>query len=159
MSSLPARASLSAAIAAGTVATSAVPAFAVDGATALDARGLARHAPAIPLTPAPTAPLTPSIGAPVVVPAPAAPASMTYQVQPGDSVWAIAQRTGTPVRTIVEANGLGADALIRVGQMLTIPSPAAPSPAAPKPAAPSPAAPSPPRRSRPPRPPTPLSGA
>ncbi len=123
MSPLPARMSLSAAIAAGTVATSAVPAIAVDGATALDARGLARHAP-----------VAPASGAPVAVPAPpAAPASMTYQVQPGDSVWAIAQRTGTPVRTIVEANGLGADALIRVGQMLTIPSPATAAPAAPSP--------------------------
>jgi LysM repeat protein len=120
MSPLPARVSLSAAIAAGTVATSAVPAIAVDGATALDARGLARHAPVVPVR-----------GTPVAVRAvPAAPASMTYQVQPGDSVWAIAQRTGTPVRTIVEANGLGADALIRVGQMLTIPSPAATTPVA-----------------------------
>ncbi len=127
MSSLPARVSLTAALAAGTVASSAVPAIAVEGTAALDSRGLSRHAPAAPVS--------------ASVRVPTAPVSMTYQVQVGDSVWLIAQRTGTSVAAIVEANGLDRDALIRVGQMLTIPSPAAvPSPAVTSAPAPSAAA-------------------
>ncbi len=127
MSSLPARVSLTAALAAGTVASSAVPAIAVEGTAALDSRGFSRHAPAAPVS--------------ASVRVPTAPVSMTYQVQVGDSVWLIAQRTGTSVAAIVEANGLDRDALIRVGQMLTIPSPAAvPSPAVTSAPAPSAAA-------------------
>ena len=127
MSSLPARVSLTAALAAGTVASSAVPAIAVEGTAALDTRGLSRHAPAAPVS--------------ASVRVPTAPVSMTYQVQVGDSVWLIAQRTGTSVAAIVEANGLDRDALIRGGQMLTIPSPAAvPSPAVTSAPAPSAAA-------------------
>jgi LysM repeat protein len=84
MSSLPARVSLTAALAAGTVASSAVPAIAVEGTAALDTRGLSRHAPAAPVS--------------ASVRVPTAPVSMTYQVQVGDSVWLIAQRTGTSVR-------------------------------------------------------------
>lgn len=114
MPSLPARVSLTAALAATTVGSTAVPAFA-QGATALDARAVARPAAVSPVRTAPQS-------APAVS-VPQAPAAMTYQVQPGDSVWAIAQRTGTSVRAIVDANGLDAKAFIRAGQMLTIPSP------------------------------------
>jgi len=53
--------------------------------------------------------------------APATP-SMTYRVVAGDTVSHIAARTGSSVSAIVRANNLGPDALIRVGQMLRIPS-------------------------------------
>lgn len=57
----------------------------------------------------------------------------TYVVKRGDSVWAIARRTGSSVSAIIAANGLRADALIHPGQKLTIPpkGAAAPTPARP----------------------------
>lgn len=53
--------------------------------------------------------------------------TMTYKVQAGDTVWHIAARTGTSVSAIIRANGLDSRALIRVGQVLRIPAPAAPA--------------------------------
>ncbi|PFG37882.1 LysM repeat protein [Georgenia soli] len=53
--------------------------------------------------------------------------TMTYRVQSGDTVSHIAARTGSSVSAIVRANNLDSRALIRVGQMLKIPSAAAPS--------------------------------
>ncbi|UNX53403.1 LysM peptidoglycan-binding domain-containing protein [Georgenia sp. TF02-10] len=69
---------------------------------------------------------------------PAMTPTMTYQVQAGDTVTHIAARTGSSVAAIARANGLDSRALIRVGQMLRIPSPATASTAAP--AAPAPSA-------------------
>lgn len=48
--------------------------------------------------------------------------TMTYRVQSGDTVSHIAARTGSSVSAIVRANNLDSRALIRVGQMLKIPS-------------------------------------
>ncbi|WP_296664425.1 LysM peptidoglycan-binding domain-containing protein [Demequina sp.] len=73
--------------------------------------------------------------------------SATHVVASGDTVWALAQRYDVSVRAIVAANGLSANALIRLGQRLTIPGggsaavatpssmPAAKAPAAKAPAA------------------------
>jgi len=48
-------------------------------------------------------------------------ASTTHTVVPGDTVWALAKRNGTTVDAIIKANNLGAAAVIRIGQVLTIP--------------------------------------
>ena len=54
---------------------------------------------------------------------PAAPAGdQTYLVQSGDTVWEIANRFGTSVQAIVEANDLENPADLQVGQELVIPS-------------------------------------
>lgn len=47
--------------------------------------------------------------------------SGSHTVAAGDTVWSIAQKHGTTVQAIVSANSLGADALIREGQTLTVP--------------------------------------
>jgi LysM repeat protein len=49
----------------------------------------------------------------------------SYVVRAGDTVSEIALRTGSTVGAIVAANGLNAQALIMVGQRLTIPAPGA----------------------------------
>ncbi|MFP5334665.1 MAG: LysM peptidoglycan-binding domain-containing protein [Actinomycetes bacterium] len=59
-----------------------------------------------------------AIGTTALVAAPA----QAYVVRPGDTVSHIAARTGTSVAAIVAANGLRADAFIRAGQTLAIPS-------------------------------------
>lgn len=48
-------------------------------------------------------------------------ASTTHRVVAGDTVWDLARAHNTSVSAIIEANGLGRDALIRIGQMLVIP--------------------------------------
>lgn len=65
--------------------------------------------------------------APAAAPAPAA---VTHRVVAGDTVSALARRHGTTTAAIVAANGLGANALIRIGQTLTVPSSAQAAPAA-----------------------------
>ncbi len=52
-----------------------------------------------------------------------------YVVQPGDTVWDLAQRHGVSVDAIASANGLANPSLIRIGARLTIPAPAASTPA------------------------------
>jgi len=47
--------------------------------------------------------------------------SATHTVTAGDTVWDIAQRYDTTVKAIVKANGLGANAVIHVGDRLTLP--------------------------------------
>ncbi len=47
--------------------------------------------------------------------------SQTYTVKSGDTVWALAKAHNTTTAKIIEANNLGSNALIRVGQKLTIP--------------------------------------
>ncbi|QOR46449.1 lytic transglycosylase domain-containing protein [Trueperella pecoris] len=65
---------------------------------------------------------------------------MTYQVKRGDTVSAIALRSGTTIDAIVKANKLRSAHLIYPGQLLRIPSAVStPTPAAPKPAAAAPA--------------------
>ena len=46
-----------------------------------------------------------------------------YVVQPGDTLYRIAQRFGTTVEAIAGANGIADPSLINVGQKLTIPTP------------------------------------
>ncbi|BAS28663.1 cell wall hydrolase [Limnochorda pilosa] len=52
----------------------------------------------------------------------------TYTVQPGDSLWLIAQRTGSSVGQLQQMNGVWSG-VIYPGQRLTVPRPAGPSPA------------------------------
>lgn len=89
-----------------------------------------------------TAAASAALGALAPIPAtaaelPASPAvklpSATYHVTHGDSVWAIAQRFGVSVSSIIEANKLGSSAVIHPGQRLEIPTASvtsAPAPAA-----------------------------
>lgn len=53
-------------------------------------------------------------------------ASGSHTVTSGDTVWALAQRYGTSVASIVKANALGSSAMIRIGQQLTIPGAGSP---------------------------------
>lgn len=58
-------------------------------------------------------------------PAPAAqsaPATATHVVAPGDTVSGLAARYGATTAQIVSSNGLGTDALIRIGQTLAVPT-------------------------------------
>jgi LysM repeat protein len=43
------------------------------------------------------------------------------RVQPGDTLWTIAQAHGVSVADLLRANDLGRDALIRTGQTLRLP--------------------------------------
>jgi N-acetylmuramoyl-L-alanine amidase len=52
-------------------------------------------------------------------------APSAYVVQPGDTLYSLAKRTGTTVAELRELNGIGPDSLIRVGQRLTLPGAAA----------------------------------
>ncbi len=55
-------------------------------------------------------------------------ASGTYRVKAGDTVWGLARAHGTTVSAIIKANGLNANATIRIGQTLTIPGAGGASP-------------------------------
>ncbi|UYO95935.1 LysM peptidoglycan-binding domain-containing protein [Microbacterium sp. M28] len=68
-----------------------------------------------------------------------APGAATHTVQAGETVWAIARQHGLRSADLVAWNGLGADALIRPGQVLRLTPGAAPASTAPAPA-PAPAA-------------------
>jgi LysM repeat protein len=49
------------------------------------------------------------------------PASGTYTVQSGDSLWSLARRWGTTVDEIADLNGISDPAAIRIGDILRIP--------------------------------------
>jgi len=68
-------------------------------------------------------------------------ATSTHTVKSGDTVWAIAHKYGSSVSAIISANHLNANALIHVGQRLTIPGATKATPSA-KPATASGATPS-----------------
>jgi len=55
------------------------------------------------------------------------PATQHYTVRSGDTVGAIATKHGTTVAAIVKANGLDSRALIRIGQVLSLPGAKAPT--------------------------------
>lgn len=55
------------------------------------------------------------------------PTIFSYKVMPGDTVISIAVRLGTNVASIQEANGLGADDIIRPDQLLQVPIAGVPS--------------------------------
>lgn len=78
------------------------------------------------------------VGRTILIPTPgeAAPVretavARTHTVAPGETVWALARRFDTTVRAIVDANGLGSSALIRIGQRLRIPGAGATATSAP----------------------------
>ena len=62
-----------------------------------------------------------SAGSTASRPAPSSTAARGHTVAAGDTVSVLAKRYGTSVSAIVRANGLSSNALIRVGQQLTIP--------------------------------------
>jgi LysM repeat protein len=65
---------------------------------------------------------TPAPAAATPAAAPAAAPAATYTVVRGDTVSAIATRYGTTVAAIASANGLANPSLIRIGQVLSIPT-------------------------------------
>jgi len=81
---------------------------------------IAAPTPVAPTPPTPTAPATPS----PTVPAPMPPSEViTYTIQAGDTLSGIAAEFGVTVDAIAEANDIEDPSLIRVGQVLVIPSP------------------------------------
>ncbi|MDO5501703.1 MAG: LysM peptidoglycan-binding domain-containing protein [Actinomycetia bacterium] len=79
--------------------------------------------------------------APSPSPAPSTQPATTYTVRAGDTLSGIAARHGTTARRIAEANSVSVNAIIGIGQRLTIPGTAPAASPAPAPAAPAPAAP------------------
>ena len=64
----------------------------------------------------------------------------TYTVQPGDSLWRIAQTHNVSVEALRQANRMGDSDVVIVGQVLTIPGTAGAATTTPRPTAPSPPA-------------------
>jgi LysM repeat protein len=75
---------------------------------------------AVPASPTPPPSARPS-ASPRTTPAPAASASVTYTVQPKDTLSGIAARYHTTVAALAAANGITNTRIIRVGQVLVIP--------------------------------------
>lgn len=75
------------------------------------------------VTPETQPPETPAAAAPLAATeAPAAPATIAYTVQEGDTLLGLALDYGVPMAAIQLQNGLGGDVTVRVGQTLEIPS-------------------------------------
>ncbi|MCT2085957.1 LysM peptidoglycan-binding domain-containing protein [Microbacterium enclense] len=90
-------------------------------ALALSGQNAAHAAPPAPaLSAVPPAPRT--LGGPTLA---ATTSAVSYTVQPGDTVWAIARAHGLDTAAILAANALDASAVIRPGQVLAL-FPAAP---------------------------------
>ncbi len=83
------------------------------------------------------------------IPAPAAQAqpvnTVTYRIQPGDTLWSLARRFGTTADRLAALNGISPEAVLQIGRPLRVPAaapvlsparPAAVSPARSAPAAP-----------------------
>ncbi len=68
-----------------------------------------------------TDPSTIYVGQRLILPQGAVPAQQLYQVQPGDTLSAIAQRFGVSLQALMEANGITNPDEIYVGQILRIP--------------------------------------
>ena len=64
---------------------------------------------------------------------PAPPRAVSYTVRPGDSLWAIALRSGCTVAAIVAANDLPANGRIMAGEVLLLPGAGIPRTPAPRP--------------------------
>lgn len=76
------------------------------------------------LTHTPTVSLPSPTAAPTATPTASAtprPAVVTHRVEEGDTLYDLAQRYGVTVAAIQQASGLAEDAILRVGQVLTIP--------------------------------------
>ncbi len=74
---------------------------------------------AAPATPKPATPV-PSAPAPST-PAPSAPAAGAHTVAKGDSMWAIAQKHGVSLASLLSANGMSGSSIIYPGQKILIP--------------------------------------
>jgi LysM repeat protein len=75
----------------------------------------------VDVTPTPTPPSPPPTLGPTATPT-AVPVGRSYTIQSGDTLYAIAARFETTVQAIQAANGMGTSTVIRVGQVLLIPS-------------------------------------
>lgn len=78
----------------------------------------------MPLTPTAAPTLSPTAsptGSPTAV-STAASGTITYTVVAGDTLSGLAKRFGVPLRELLEANALEEDVVLRVGQVLTIPT-------------------------------------
>ncbi|MBK5249419.1 MAG: LysM peptidoglycan-binding domain-containing protein, partial [Actinomycetales bacterium] len=102
---------------------------AIISANGLNARALIRIGQVLTIPGASTA-APAAVSAPT--PAASAPAATSgrYTVTSGDTVSGIAKHYGTTSSAIISANGLNARALIRIGQVLTIPGASTAAPAA-----------------------------
>lgn len=125
------------AIAAATGELSAAQLFGVDGgspstASSVSASSTPRATPLPRATPTPSATTstsptlapTPTVAptpTPTVAPTPVAPATVTYVVQAGDTLAAIAQQFGTTVGALQAANGITDPNDLGIGQVLVIP--------------------------------------
>ncbi|GLQ22031.1 LysM peptidoglycan-binding domain-containing protein [Algimonas porphyrae] len=71
--------------------------------------------------PAPLPAPAPQVAAPSATPV-TAPTARSYTVQPGDTIYSLSRRLCTPIGEIMNANGIGADFAIKIGQTLTLPN-------------------------------------
>jgi LysM repeat protein len=97
------------------------------GPTAIGSAPVIGPPPSAQPSPAPTsmasapAPTASPSAAVTASPTPESSPSRTYRVQAGDTLYVIAQRFGTTVKAIAEANGISDPTKIRIGQVLAIP--------------------------------------
>ncbi len=80
--------------------------------------------PAVSVLPTPVAPL-PAVTEPLEEPGGVEEPGIVYTVQPGDTLLGLARQYGVPMAALQLQNGLGESTVVRVGESLEIPSPAA----------------------------------